>query len=73
MDFAKLFDTVPHRRLIGKMEMYGISGEIPEGEKDYLQERSRRVLINSEKSYTGPVLSGIPQGTFSQNPCATSG
>ena len=63
MDFAKAFDTVPHRRLIGKMEAYGISGEILEWVKDYLHERTQTVLVNGEKSYTAPVLSGIPQGT----------
>ena len=63
MDFAKAFDTVPHRRLIGKMEAYGISGEILQWVKDYLHERTQTVLVNGEKSYTAPVLSGIPQGT----------
>ena len=30
LDFAKAFDTVPHRRLLGKMEAYGISGTVLE-------------------------------------------
>ena len=28
--FAKAFDTVPHRRLIGKLEAYGIMGTLLE-------------------------------------------
>ena len=26
MDFYKSFDTVPHKRLLGKLELYGITG-----------------------------------------------
>ena len=63
LDFAKAFDTVPHRRLLGKMEAYGISGSLLEWIKDYLHGRTQTVLVNGEKSDTAPVISGIPQGT----------
>lgn len=63
LDFAKAFDTVPHRRLLGKMEAYGISGNVLNWVKDYLNERTQTVIVNGETSYTAPVLSGIPQGT----------
>ena len=63
LDFAKAFDTVPHRRLLGKMEAYGISGAILEWVKDYLSGRTQTVLVNGERSDTAPVISGIPQGT----------
>ena len=63
LDFAKSFDTVPHRRLLGKMESYGISGCILEWVKDYLSGRTQTVLVNGEKSRTAPVISGILQGT----------
>ena len=63
LDFAKAFDTVPHRRLLGKMEAYGISGAILEWVKDYLSGRTQTLLINGERSDTAPVISGIPQGT----------
>ena len=60
LDFAKAFDTVPHRRPLGKMEAYGISGNVLNWVKDYLNERTQTVIVNGETSYTAPVLSGIP-------------
>ena len=31
--------------------------------KDYLNGRTQTVLVNGERSFTAPVISGIPQGT----------
>ena len=42
MDFSKAFDSVPHRRLIGKLESYGVKGKILNWIKDFLSERSDR-------------------------------
>ena len=63
LDFMKAFDTVPHRRLIGKLKSYGIKGEILNWISEYLQGRSQVVVVNGEKSTSANVLSGIPQGT----------
>ena len=63
LDFQKAFDTVPHSRLIGKLEAYGIVGPILVWIKDYLHERTQHVVINGTKSKQAPVISGIPQGT----------
>lgn len=62
-DFQKAFDMVPHMRLIGKLESYGINGQTLNWIKDFLIGRSQIVSVNGEKSYIGQVWSGIPQGT----------
>ena len=63
LDFQKAFDTVPHRRLLGKLEAYGIDGPILNWIKEYLSGRTQVVVVNGERSNVAPVISGIPQGT----------
>ena len=63
LDFAKAFDTVPRRRLIGKFESYGISGNLLGWISDFLRERSHIVSVNGAKSASAYVISGISQGS----------
>ena len=63
LDFQKAFDTVPHARLIKKLEAYGIDGEILSWITEYLKNRTQVVTVNGEPSTIGAVISGIPQGT----------
>ena len=60
LDFTKAFDTVPHRHLIGKLELYGISGNLLGWISDFLRERSHIVSVNGAKSASAYVISGIP-------------
>ena len=62
-DFAKAFDTVPHRRLISKLKSYGVSGNILTWIESFLSGRSQIVKVNGEESISAAVLSGIPQGS----------
>jgi len=63
LDFAKAFDTVPHQRLLLKLQSYGIAGRTHQWISQWLTKRTQRVVVNgTESDYVG-VISGVPQGT----------
>ena len=65
MDFAKAFDKVPHRRLLYKLDYYGIRGSTHKWISLWLSvsERSQKVVLDGQASDPVPVLSGVPQGS----------
>ncbi|XP_076464018.1 uncharacterized protein LOC143296118 [Babylonia areolata] len=63
MDFQKAFDTVPHCRLLKKVEAYGLKGPILNWISAFLGDRKQRVRINGTFSDEVAVTSGIPQGS----------
>ena len=63
LDFSKAFDTVPHRKLLHKLESYGINGPILKWLKCFLTERSMKVVLEGASSCVTSVDSGVPQGT----------
>ena len=63
LDFTKVFDKVPHKRLIHKLKYYGITGPISSWIESFLAERTQQVVINGSASIPIQVTSGVPQGT----------
>ena len=55
VDFSKAFDTVPHPRLIGKLQSYGINGQILTWIRESLREGSLEVVVNGNKSPPAPL------------------
>ena len=63
LDFKKAFDSVPHQRLLNKLEAYGVSDKILMWIENFLTDRYQSVNVGSEKSQLSKVTSGIPQGS----------
>ena len=62
LGFQKGFDSVPYRRLIFKIQQYGITGQTLNWLSDFLSNRRQRVAINGSNSYWAYVFSGVPHG-----------
>ena len=64
IDFRKAFDSVPNRKLIGKIQQFGIGGNFVELIASYLTNRGQYVKKNDKRSPTASVTSGVPQGSI---------
>ena len=64
IDFAKAFDSVPHERLLLKLEAIGITGALLQWFRAFLTTHRQRVVINGQFSNWSKVSSGVPQGSI---------
>ena len=63
IDCAKAFDKVPHRKLLHKLDYYGIRGSTHKWISSWLSGCSQQVVSDGQASDPVPVLSGVPQGS----------
>ena len=63
LDFSKVFDKVPHRRLADKLHHYGVRGKTQSWIQSFLAGRTQHVTLEGQALSTSPVASGVPQGT----------
>ena len=63
LDFQKAFDSVPHHRLLIKLQNLGIRGKPLNVIADFLSDRSFTVSVGNARSSTHKVKSGVPQGS----------
>ena len=62
-DYRKAFDSVPHMRLMRKIENCGINGQVQGWINSFVQCRRQRVQVGEAVSGWKKVTSGIPQGS----------
>ena len=63
LDFSKAFDKVPKKRLLLKLDHYGVRGKTLAWVDAFLSNRSQSVVVDGVSSNSAPVLSGVPQGS----------
>ena len=64
LDFSKAFDTVDHKILTQKLDLYKIKVIYNEWFKNYLDNRKQYVTYNAEKSESQMIKCGVPQGSI---------
>ena len=68
LDFSKAFDLINHNILLEKLlQVFGIPAPILRWVAAFLLDRTQRVKIENNYSYTGHPNGGVPQGTINSS------
>ena len=63
LEFAKAFDIVAHKRLLGMLESYGIDGNLYGWIQSFLEGRTQIVVVDGKTSGPALVKSGVSQAS----------
>ena len=63
LDFTKAFDTVDHKILLSKLDIYGSRGVSHEWLKSYLSEINQITVIDGITSSSSSISHGVRQGS----------
>ena len=63
LDLRKAFDTINHKILLQKLEIYGIRGLAHKMLESYLSNRLQYCMVNGTKSSKKRITCGVPQGS----------
>ena len=63
LDFSKAFDKVDKGILLRKLKAAGVTGKLGKWIQSFLSQRTQQVIVNSTKSSSSRVTSGVPQGS----------
>ena len=63
IDFSKAFDSIVFDKLLYKLSLYGISGNLLNWIEHFLKGRSQCVAVDGCLPAVSEVLSGVPQGS----------
>ena len=61
-DIKKAFDSVSHVKLIKTLSQYKIYSSLVSWFKQFLNDRTQKLVINNTFSESLPIFSGVPQG-----------
>ena len=64
IDFRKAFDTIDHKVLLDKLQLFGIYDSEHRWMTDYLTDRTQSVFVGGVLSCPQQVVSGVPQGSI---------